>query len=143
MKLTHGAILDINDLIKIASRGVKVGDVIGLGLNGSHGDEVPVQELLEASGDAALLMDGGEIAVEVPAGRSGGTNGVAARPELSSCGSSGIAESGSGRPGWDGGTMASIIGFAGSSSWDSGASAALHSVDSSAGSWTKVTVSLA
>lgn len=116
MKPTHGAILDINDLIKIASRGVKVGDVIGLGLNGSHGDEVPAQELLDASGDATLLMDGGEMAVEVPAGRSGGTSGVAARPELASCGSSGIAGSSSGRPGWDGGTMASTIGYEGSSS---------------------------
>ena len=129
--------MEINDRIRNASRGVKVGEVIGLGLKGSQGDEPPVHELLDPNGDG---MAGGEMAVDVPAGRPSATSGgVTATLELSTCGRSGMSGLASGKLGTcgsGGGTNEGTAGLGGSSSWDS---RALHSVDSSAGSCTKVT----
>ena len=129
--------MEINDRIRNASRGVKVGDVIGLGLKGSQGDEPPVHELLDPNGDG---MAGGEMAVDVPAGRPSATSGgVTATLELSTCGRSGMSGLASGKLGTcgsGGGANEGTAGLGGSSSWDS---RALHSVDSSAGSCTKVT----
>lgn len=80
------------------------------------------------------------VEVDVPAGRpSATTGGVTARAELSTCGRSGMSGLASGKLGTcgsGGGANEGTAGLGGSSSWDS---RALHSVDSSAGSCTKVT----
>ena len=113
----------MNIRIKYASLGDKVTEVIGLGLNDSH-DEVPPQELVEASGDAIPLTDGGEMTVD--------TIGGVTRPVLSIGAKSGISKFGPGKLDGSSGTGSS----AGRGSGDS----ALHSDDSSAGSWMNVTV---
>ena len=83
--LTHGAIVEIYDRMRYASRDVSFGVVFDPVLNESHGDEA-VHELLDANGDARSLSDGGEMAVDETAGASGIIGGVNARFELSSTG---------------------------------------------------------
>lgn len=126
---THGAILEMNIRIKYASLGDKVAEVIGLGLNDSH-DEVPAQELVEASGDATPLTEGGEMAVDT-AGPQSDTIGGVTRPESFIGAKSGISKLGSGKLGGSSGT--------GSSAGRGFGDSALHSDDSSAGSWMNVT----
>lgn len=121
----------MNIRIKYASLEDKVAEVIGLGLNDSH-DEVPPQELVEASGDATPLTEGGEMAVDTTAGPASDTIGGVTRPVLSIGAKSGISKLGSGKLDGSSGTGSS----AGRGSGDS----ALHSDDSSAGSWMNVTV---
>ena len=137
--LTHGAIVEINERMRYASRDVNFDDVFDPGLNESHGDTA-IHELLDANGDARLFSDGGEMTVDMTAGASGTIGGVNASLELSSAGN---AMSALGMVVTD--TKAFESGLGGSSSsfsGDSGASGALHSGDSSAGSCTKVTACL-
>lgn len=105
--------------------------MIGLGLNDSH-DEVPPQELVEASGDATPLAEGGEMAVDTTAGPASDTIGGVTRPVLSIDAKSGISKPGSEKLGGSSGT--------GSSAGRGSGESALHSDDSSAGSWMNVTV---
>lgn len=119
----------MNIRIKYASLGDKVAEVIGLGLNDSH-DEVPAQELVEASGDATPLTEGGEMAVDT-AGPQSDTIGGVTRPESFIGAKSGISKLGSGKLGGSSGT--------GSSAGRGFGDSALHSDDSSAGSWMNVT----
>lgn len=123
----------MNVRIKNASLDDRVAEVIGLGLDDSHDDDAPAQELVVVNGDAISFADGGGMAVDTPAGRPpSDIIGGVTRPELL-IGAKSVSRLGSGKLGIRGSGTGSSAGRG--SSGDSGA---LHSGDS-AGSWMNVT----